>query len=121
MAFLLACVGCCLSLPSLSASAAAQDAKRVVRLGIANPTAGGPEIQVSTHEGEAASLRLKDVGNFKLLPTLSKGNDKTVVVTISDADSDKPVDQVELPADGKPIQPKSFPLKLRVIAVTTPK
>lgn len=118
---LLVCVSCWVLLPSLSAGAAAQQAKRVVRIGVANPTPGGPEIQVATNEGEAASLSLKDVGNFKLVPTFPKGDDKTVQLTISEADSDRQVDQVDVPADGKPIQPKKFPLKLRVIAVTTPK
>lgn len=120
IASLLICICSCVVLSSLSAGAA-QQAKRVVRIGVANPTAGGPEIQVATHEGEAASLRLKDVGNFKLIPTFPKGDDKTVLLTISETDSDRQVDQVDLPADGKPIQPKKFPLKVRVIAVTTPK
>jgi len=118
---LLSGVAFCLTLSSLPPAAAAEAGKRVVRLGIANPTAGAPEIQISTHEGEAASLALKDVGKFTLLPTMPKGNDKTVLVTISDTDSGRQVDHVELAVAGKPVQPKTFPLQLRVIAVTTPK
>lgn len=121
IACLLICVGLCFTLSSLPATAGAQAGKRVVRLGIADPTAGAPEIQISTREGEAASLGLKDVGKFTLMPTLPKRSDKTVVVTISDADSGRQVDQVELAVAGKPVQPKTFPLQLRVIAVTTPK
>ena len=121
LACLLVCVGLCFTLSSLPAVAGAQAGKRVIRLGIANPTAGAPEIQISTREGETASLGLKDVGKFTFLPTLPKASDKTVLVTISDADSGRQVDQVELAVAGKPVQPKTFPLQLRAIAVTAPK
>ena len=98
-----------------------QKTKRVIRIGILNPVDGVGEMQLATHEGQAASLNTNDGGHYNLVPTLRPSDEKTVVLAITDADSGRQVDKVELRVGGKPVKPKSFPSQIKIIAVTTPK
>ncbi|MGH9410900.1 MAG: hypothetical protein ACRD1V_15770 [Vicinamibacterales bacterium] len=113
---------CCMWLSSSLATAApqAQSTKRVVRIGVLNVAPGAHEVQIVIREGEAASMK-DDVGSFKFVPTLQKGDDKTVVLKVLDADSGQQIDQLRLTAGGKPAQPKGLPFQLEIISVTTPK
>lgn len=104
-----------------STDAGQQKTKRVIRIGILNPVDGVGEMQLATHEGQATSLKMNDGGHYNLVPTLRPGDEKTVLLAITDADSGRQVDKVELRVGGRPVKPKSFPSQIKIIAVTTPK
>jgi hypothetical protein len=114
-------VGIALVTNAATATGVPQTVKRVVRIGVLNPTAGVAESQVSTHDGEPCSFKIDDVGSFKLLPNISKSDAKAVQLTILDADSGKQIDQLQLSVGGKAVQPKGLPFQLKIIEVTTPK
>ncbi|HLZ08650.1 MAG TPA: hypothetical protein VKT80_08690 [Chloroflexota bacterium] len=120
--FLLAVVGCAALLSDAAiAKGDVAPVKRVIRIGVLNPTAGVAESQISTHEGEPALFKIDDVGSFKFVPTLPKNDDKTVLLTILDADSGRQIDQLHLSIGGKPAQPKGLPFQVKIIEVTTPR
>jgi hypothetical protein len=110
--FLLAVLACgALVSQVATATGDPQSGRRVVRIGVLNPVPGVAESQVTTHEGEPASFKIDDVGSFKFVPSLTKGDDKNVLLQILDADSGKQIDQLRLIAGGKPAQPKGLPFR----------
>ena len=97
--------------------------KRAITLGVRAESAV-KESRITAVEDGSASIIVPEVGQFAFSPHFRKGDEKLIVVTISDPSSSpsRELGQVDAPVSGAPVRSKTKPLfELRVINVTTPK
>jgi hypothetical protein len=117
IALLAALMAALLAPPALADSQSSQ--KRVITLSI---LAAGAEndMRITALEDGSASINIPDVGQFSFAVSFRKGDDKTVVVTISDP-STKPATElakIDAPVAGKPVQSRTKPsFEIRVVSV----
>jgi hypothetical protein len=98
----------------------AHSGKRQILIGVINPP-NGLTARVGVREGETASMSRPDLGSFKLVPTLQKGDNTHVLLKVLDANSGQRIDQLQLTVGGKAAQPKGLPFQLEILSVTAPK
>jgi hypothetical protein len=100
--------------------------KRVVFLSILPPNAPADArpVQLTTLEGEMATMAIPNTGQFGFTPSFRKDDDKNVVVTISDTSANpaRELSKVDVPIGGKPVASKTKPsFDIQVTRVTQPK
>lgn len=100
--------------------------KRVVELSVlpANAPKDARPAKVMTLEGEAGAVGIPDLGRFGFTPSFRKGDDKTVVVAISDMGSTpaRELGKVDVPVGGKAVQSRTKPaFGIQVTQVIQPK
>jgi hypothetical protein len=96
---------------------------RVIRFEITPPVKDVPKASVATHEGEAATMSVPDLGTFAFQPTLGDDH-KTVVVVIFDEGSQPHhrLGEVRATIGGPVAQSKTTPtFGVRILQVTEPK
>jgi hypothetical protein len=93
--------------------------KHVITLAVLAPGMKS-EMRLTALEDGSASAAFPDLGQFSFAMSFRKGDDKTVVVTVSDA-STKPsteLGKVDVPVAGKPVQSKTKPsFELHIVSV----
>jgi hypothetical protein len=107
-----------------TAEARPQSMKRVVQMAITVPKKGVPPINVTTREGEMATLSLDDVGEIGFEPIFRTNDESTVIVTVFDLASSpkQKLGEAEVTVGGKPVQSKTSPsFGIQVVKVTQPK
>jgi hypothetical protein len=96
---------------------------RVIRLEITPPVKDPPKLSVATHEGEAATVNVPNLGTFAFQPTLGDDH-KTVVVVIFDEGPNPHhrLGEVRATVGGPVAQSKTTPaFGVQILQVTEPK